>query len=291
VPGVGHGHALAVGDRGHGVQDFYDVPPRPHLGDEPPARAERVGEAVEGFAVGDRVFGTGLGNDRQDTYAEYAVSPTDRLAHLPDGIGFDEGAGVGVAGVTAWRALLDHAGLQPAEWCLVHGGSGGGGHAAVQLAAATGAQVVATAAPDYHERIEALGADVVLDYARDDLADAVLDATDGGVDVVLDHRLDDYLQFDATVARTGARVVGIGNTQPEAGFSNVPAARSKEVSYTLMSMYNTPDIGAVLRRLAVLMAAGDLTAELARTYDLDEAAEAQRAVLEDSFVGKLVILP
>ena len=253
---------------------------------------ESVGPDVTDFEAGDRVFGTALGNNHQGTCAEFAVAPTDRIAHLPDLVSFDEGAAVALVGVTAWRALIDHADLRPAETCLVHGGSGGVGHVAVQLAAATGARVVTTASEDHHDHVRDLGADTTLDYRRDDLANAVIEAADGeGPDAILDHRLDDYLQFDADVAATGARIVGIGNEDVAAGFENVPAARAKELTYVLMSMFNTPDVSAVLERLARLMAAGDLAAEIAGVYDLDEVAEAQRAVLEDSFVGKLVVEP
>jgi len=248
-----------------------------------------VGDGVDEFAPGDRVFGTGLGNDRQGTCAEYAVAPTDRVAHLPPGASAREGAGVGVVGVTAWRALVDHAGLEPAERCLVHGGSGGVGHVAVQIAAAAGARVTTTAAPEYHDRLRPLGADAVLDYDRDDLAAAVADA--GEPDVILDHRLDDYLQFDADVAAHGARIAGIGGNSVESGFSNTPAARSKELRIHLLSMFNTPDIAAVLDRLAVLLAEGELTAEVDDVYGLDEVGEAHRAVLEDSVFGKLVVEP
>jgi NADPH2:quinone reductase len=248
-----------------------------------------VGEGVEDFAEGDRVFGTGLGNDRQGTCAEYAVTPTDRVAHLPAGADFGEGAGLGVAGVTAFRALIHHAELEPGERCLVHGGSGGVGHAAVQIAAATGARVTTTASPKYHDRLNTLGADDVLDYDRDDLADAVTGV--GEPSVVLDHRLDDYLQFDANVAATGARLVGIGGNSPESGFSNTPAARSKELEIHLMSMFNTPSLRAVLEQLAVLIDDGDLTAEVDRVYGLDQVGEAHRAVLEDSVFGKLVVEP
>jgi len=131
----------------------------------------------------------------------------------------------------------------------------------------------------------------VFDYAREDLADAVTRATDGGVDVILDHRLDDYLQLDADVAGERARVVGIGENSPDPGFTNDGVARSKDVSYQFMSMFNTPDLRIPLRGVAHLMDAGALSIELARTYDLDEAGEAQRAVMEDSFLGKLVLVP
>lgn len=248
-----------------------------------------VGDDVDRFDVGDRVFGTGLGNDRQGTCAEYAVAPTDRLAHLPEGIGFDEGAAVALVGVTAWRALVHHADIEPAEICLVHGGGGGVGHVAVQIAAAAGAEVTTTAREQDHDLLLALGADTTLDYRRDDLADAVRDA--GAPDVVLDHMCDRYLQFDADVAAQGARIVGIGQTDPAVGFDDFPAARAKELRVVLMSMFNTPDFARVLGRLAGLMVDGDLAPEIARRYDLDEVAEAQRAVMEDRFVGKLVVEP
>ena len=251
-----------------------------------------VGEYVEGFDPGDRVYGTGIGNDTyQGGYAEYAVVPEDRVVALPDGVDPVEAGAAGVVAGTAWRALVDHADLSPAEFCLIHGGSGGVGHAAIQIADAIQARVITTAAPEYHDALSDFGAETVLDYGRDDLADAVLDASDGGVDVVLDHRLDDYMQFDADVAATGGRVIGIGENSPDPGFSNDGVARSKDVSYQFMSMFNTPDLRVLLNGAAHLMSAGALSIEVTRSYDLEEAGEAQRAVMEDSFLGKLVVEP
>ena len=251
-----------------------------------------AGPGVDDLEPGDAVFGMGIGNVAyQGAYAEYAVVPTDNLGPVPDGVDLVEAGSAGVAAGTAWRALIEHAGLEPAEDCLVHGGSGGVGHAAVQIAAAAGAHVITTASPDYHDRLDDLGADVVLDYGRDDLADAAREASDGGVDVILDHRLDDYLQFDADVAATGCRVVGIGENDPEVGFSNDGVARSKDVNYQFMSLFNAPDLRRILGSVGALMADGDLTIDISRSYDLDDAAEAQRAVMEDSFFGKLVLEP
>ena len=251
-----------------------------------------VGDDIDGFETGDRVFGTGIGNaDYQGACAEYATVPDDRVVALPDGAGLRAAGGAGVVAATAWRALVDLAGLDPAEHCLVHGGSGGVGHAAVQIADAAGARTVATAAPGYHDELAALGADTVLDYAAAALTEEVLAAADGGVDVVLDHRLDDYLQFDAEVAATGARVVGIGENDPAVGFTDDGPARSKDVSYRFMSLFNAPDLREPLAGVAHLMDTGALSVEVARSYDLEEAAEAQRAVLEDSFLGKLIVEP
>lgn len=251
-----------------------------------------TGAAVDAFTVGDRVYGTGIGNGSyQGSYAEYATAPTDRIVELPDGVDLTQAGGAGVVACTAWRALIDHANLDPAEECLVHGGSGGVGHVAVQIANAVHANCLTTADPTYHEQIDSLGADTILDYSRDDLADAVIDASGGGVDVILDHRLDDYLQFDADVAAPEATVVGIGENDPAPNFTNIAGGRAKDVNYQLMSMFNTPDLRVPLRGVAHLMDAGALEVEVSRSYDLSEAPEAQRAVMEDSFFGKIVIEP
>ena len=253
--------------------------------------ATSVGDDVTGIDTGDAVVATGLNKDHYGTCAEYVAVPTDRVVELPAGADLVAAGGAGVAAVTAWRALIDHASLEPAETALIHGGSGGVGHAAVQLAAATGARVVTTAAPEYHDRLEALGADAVLDYARDDLREAVADASAGGPDVILDHRLDDYLQFDADVAAHDARIVGIGENDPAVGFTNDGAARGKDLTFQFMSMYNTPDLSRPLERVATLLGEDELDIQVARTYDLEDVAQAQRDVLTDSFLGKLVVTP
>jgi len=234
---------------------------------------------------------TGIGKAHYGGYAEYAAIPDDRVVTLPDGVDTVEAGAAGVAAVTAWRALIDHANLQLGDRCLIHGGSGGVGHAAVQIAAAAGAEVITTASPGYHDELGELGADHVFDYHRDDLADAIVDASDGGADVILDHRMHEYLQLDADVAATGCRVVGIGEKEQSVGFNQSSAVRGKDLQLTLMSMFNTPDLRDPLRDVSRLLASGDVAIEIAQQYDLGGAAEAQRAVLEESFLGKLVITP
>ena len=250
-----------------------------------------VGEGVDGYAVGDRVVATGLSRNHQGACAEQVAVPTDRLAALPGGADTRQAGAMGVVAVTAYRALVDDGGLDPAEDVLIHGGSGGVGHVAVQIGAATGANVVTTAAPEYHGAVAGLGADTVLDYGRDDLADAVADATDGGPDVVLDHRLDDYLSFDAEVAAQDARIIGIGENDHAAGFEDVGRVRAKDLTLRFTSMFNTPSLARVLDRCARLLAGDDLRVETAREYGLDEVAAAHRAVMDESFLGKLVVVP
>ncbi|WP_254274098.1 NADPH:quinone reductase [Haloarcula marina] len=248
-----------------------------------------IGDAVEGYAEGDRVFATGLGNWLQGTCAEYAIVPESHLAHLPDAVDFETGAAVALVGVTAWQTLVDACSLELAERALIHGGSGGVGHVAVQLADAAGARVTTTASPQYHDRLSKLGADDVFDYRREDIADAVTEA--GAPDVILDHRLDDYLSFDTDVAAQSARIAAIGNSDLAATFENVPQCRAKDLTVHHVSMFNTPEFGAVLDRLATLMADDALTGVVADTYALDEVADAHVDVLEESFLGKLVVTP
>ena len=267
----------------------YPVPELPWTpGSDAAGVVEAVGEGVEGFTVGDRVFATGLGNWNQGTCAEYVRVPSDHAAVLPDGCPYEEGAALGLVGVTAWQAFVHHAGVEPGERVLVHSGSGGVGHVAVQLAASMGAQVTTTASPTYHDTLRALGAETVLDYTRPDLGEAIADA--GAPDVILDTFANEYAELDFEVAAEGGRVVAIGNTGPTAPVPMGPG-KSKDLRFQVMSMYNTPDTGAVLSRLGTLLAAGSVVPEVTRSYPLAETAEAQRAVLEESFLGKLVVTP
>ena len=248
-----------------------------------------VGPEVDDYEEGDRVFATALGNDHQGTCAEQAVVPTEFLAPLPGSVSFETGAASALVGATAFQALIARSGLEVGESCLVHGGNGGVGHLAVQLADAAGTSVTTTARPTYRDRLRELGADTVLDYGRDDLESAIEAA--GAPDVLLDHRLDDYLSLDVRVAAHGGRIAAIGNSDPAATFENVPATRGKEVTVNHVSVFNTPDVSAVLERLARLMDDGDFGAVVAREYDLEGVAEAQESVLSESVFGKFVVVP
>jgi NADPH2:quinone reductase len=255
-----------------------------------------VGEDVTDYDVGDRVFATGLHTGRfaGGSFADYAVAPTDLVAPLPEAVSFEAGAAVALVGVTAWRAFVHHAGLEPGTTAFVHGGNGGVGHVAVGLADALGATPVATARPEHHDAVRDLGAETVLDYERDDLAAAARSATDGAA-VVLDHMPDTYLGTDAKIAALGGDVVVIAGE--EATVPDVTVARSKELAVHMMSMSNLathpdmPNIGPILERIGRLLAAGRLDVTVDRTYPLADAAEAHRAVLEESYVGKVVVRP
>jgi NADPH:quinone reductase-like Zn-dependent oxidoreductase len=268
----------------------YAVPELPFVpGSDLAGVVAAVGDEVEQFERGDRVFGTGLGNGRSGTYAEAVFAPASFLGPLPTEVTFAQGAALALVGVTAWQAFVHHAGVEPAERVLIHGASGGVGHVAVQLADTMGAAVIGTAREKYHDRLGRLGADAVFEYDSD--LETKVPAF-GAPNVVLDTRANAYLDLDTEVAARDGRIVAIGNTADEATIApiNGPSgAKPKELSYQFMSMFNCPEYTDRLERLGRLCAAGDVSPVIARRYDLAEAGEAQRAVRKDSFLGKIVL--
>jgi len=267
----------------------YPLPSLPWVpGSDAAGVVESVGAAVEGFEAGDRVYATGLGRTVPGTCAEYVAAPADLVAPLPDAVDADEAAALALVGATAWQAFVYHGEVGPGQDVLVHGGNGGVGHVAVQLARAMGATVTTTARPTYHDRLRDLGADNVVDYTRDDLDDAI--AAVATPDVVLGTVANRTIATDAEVAAHGARIVAIGNSEPTVPVPMGPG-KFKDLRFQAMSMFNTPDTSAVLGDLADLVARGDIDPVVARRYDLDGVAEAHRDVLNESFLGKLVVEP
>lgn len=249
-----------------------------------------VGDGVEEFAVGDRVFLGGMGHGEGGTFAEYATIPQMKVAHLPESVSFEVGGAIPNVSVTAWMAFVEHAGLEPTEYCLIHGGNGGVGHAAVQLGTAMGANVLATAgSEEAREGVCDLGAVAAFDYDSETLTEDIHEETDGeGVDVILDHRLDDYLGLDLTVAAQDARIVTITGGIP--AVEDAPL-QAKEPTIKGMGIANTPERQPILRRIAPLIERGDLTTVVAETYGFEAVGEAHRAISEGGYVGKLVVRP
>lgn len=271
-------------------------PPRlPHTpGSDCSGRVVAVGDAVREFEEGDRVLAAGLGARFPGTYAEYVFAPSSQVAHLPDEVSFQSAAGVGHSGVTAWNGLVIHGDLEPTDGCLIHGGSGGVGHIAVQLADVMGADVVATAGSrERLDRIRELGAIAALDYNldRDELKEKIVSATNGGPDVVLDYHLHHYLEFDLEIIPLNGRIVVVEGGETSFDHQHLRLALWKDAHIQATGMFNNPDISNTLGNLAHLMAQGDLTVDIARTYDLDEAPQALKDVEDDRYLGKLIVEP
>ncbi|HWV39561.1 MAG TPA: zinc-dependent alcohol dehydrogenase family protein [Vulgatibacter sp.] len=159
------------------------------LGSDAAGVVEMVGPGARDFREGDEVFFTGelTGEGRHGTYAEYTVVKEDIVGPKPPSLSFVEAAAVPLAGGTAWEAIVRRLRVQLGQTVLIHGGAGGVGSFAVQMAAASGARVIATASAKNQATLRELGANVAVDYAAEDPAEVALRETGGrGVDAVFD---------------------------------------------------------------------------------------------------------
>jgi NADPH:quinone reductase-like Zn-dependent oxidoreductase len=256
---------------------------------------EAVGPQVAGFAPGDEVYGlTGGVGDLQGSLAEYAAVDARLLAHKPASLRLREAAALPLIAVTAWEGLVDRAHVRSGQQVLVHGGAGGIGHVAVQIARARGAEVFATGSARSLETIARLGA-TPIDYTTTPVEDYVARHTGGeGFDVVFDTVGGETLDASFTAVRTytGHVVSALGwGTHSIAPLSFRGATYSGV--FTLLPMLTgrgREHHGEILREVAALVDAGALTPMVdPRHFPLDTVAEAHAAVESGTAVGKIVV--
>jgi NADPH:quinone reductase len=145
-----------------------------------------VGECVTGWAKGDRVVYHG-DLTKKGGYAEYAVTTAHTVSRIPDQVTFEDAAALPTAGYTAYQSLFRKLPMDHIDTLLIHGGAGGVGGFAVQLAKWAGKTVISTASRHNHEYVKSLGADYVIDYREEDVKAKVMEVTNGrGVDAIID---------------------------------------------------------------------------------------------------------
>jgi NADPH:quinone reductase len=190
---------------------------------------EEKGEYVSEFAVGDEVYYTPQIFGGPGSYAEWHVADVDLVARKPHNINHLEAASLTLVGGTVWEALVTRAQLTVQETILIHGGAGGVGTVAIQLAKAMGARVLTTARRSNHAFVRSLGADEAIDHTSDDYVSAVAELTQGqGVNVVFDTIGGDTLTRSALALADAGRVVSIVDTaQPQ----NLIEAWGKNAAY------------------------------------------------------------
>ncbi|MFD8702718.1 NADP-dependent oxidoreductase [Kitasatospora sp. NPDC059648] len=234
---------------------------------------ERVGVGVTEFAPGDDVIGY-VREDmvRRGTFAEYVAAPVRTLARKPANLDFTQAAGLPLAGLTAYQALTRTLGLKPGETVLVHAAAGGVGSLAVQIAVALGARVIGTAGERNHDYLRTLGAEPVA-YGEG-LADRVRALAPDGVDAVLDLVGGEALQISPALLSDGGRLASVAD-------GAVLALGGRYV-------FVRPDV-ADLTALTDLAESGRLTVEVAATFPLERAADAQRLNAAGHTRGKIVV--
>ncbi|QZA88554.1 NADPH:quinone reductase [Salinarchaeum sp. IM2453] len=248
---------------------------------------------VNRFSAGDRVFATGLGLFSQGSYAEYVAVPQEHAAILPEEITFDSGAAAAMAFATSWRALINRGDLQIGDIAVIHGASGGVGHAAVQVADAAGAYVVGTAREgDPSEFVYDCGADAVVDYRSEHLADELNQVTDTrNVDVILDTHADIHLDANLQNLSRNGNIVVIGE-KDTISFDGAISMRAKQTDANVrfMSiMASADDQASILSKVAEKLSTGDFSVKIDRTYSLAEISKAHQKVMDSSNIGKVVI--
>src|SRR3954454_3870276 len=180
------------------------------LGHDVAGVVAKLGAAVRDLQVGDEVYARPR-DLRIGTFAEYIAIDQDDVARKPASLTLHEAAAVPLVSLAAWQALVDHAQVKPGQKVLVHAGSGGLGSTVIQLAKHLGATVATTASGQNAELVRSLGADVVVDYKKEDFADVL-----SGYDVVLDSLGGDNLEKSLTVIKPGGQAIGVAGP-PDSG--------------------------------------------------------------------------
>ena len=220
-----------------------------------------------------------------------------RCCAAPTGSRLVEAAGLPEAVCTVWSNIFMLAGLRPEETLLVHGGAGGIGTTAIQLAKALGAQVVTTVGSAAKaERCRALGADVTVNYHDDDFVSACRDATDGaGVDVILDIIGGTYLDRNLQALATQGRLVVLGLMGGTRAELDLDALMAKRAAVLATSLRPRPVeekaaiVASVAENCWPLVADGHLRPVIDRVLPLAEAAEAHRVVEAGEHLGKVLL--
>jgi len=259
----------------------------PELMGEPPlilgwdvaGTVEAVGYGVTRFASGDRVFGMPWFPRLAQAYAEYVTAPSRHFARTPDALDDEHAGGLPLAGLTAWQALVDTAGVGDGDRVLIHAAAGGVGHLAVQIARARGAHVIGTARAEKHDFLRDLGVDEPIDYTAGPFEEAVAD-----VDVVLDLvGGDDYGLRSLQTLREGGLLIAV----PE-GVTDAVGTAAEEQSKRATGLLVEPD-AAGLESLAALAADGRLSVAIETTFPLAQAAEAHQRLQRGRARGKIVL--
>lgn len=282
-------HATSINPLDYQVRrgDYPDLVPLPAItGHDVSGVVEAVGAGVMAYAPGDEVWYTPQIFEGQGSYAEYHVAAESIVGRKPAALSHLEAASLSLVGGTAWEALVARAGLRVGESILIHGGAGGVGHVAIQLAKATGARVLTTVREANFAFAREMGADVVIDYEKEDYIDAVLRATDGrGVDVVFDTIGGDALSRSPDALAQLGRVVSIVDiAQPQ----NLIQAWGKNAAYHFVF---TRQNRGKLDELSALVAQGRLRPHVGAVYRMADvpAAHARLESRNNGVRGKIAI--
>ncbi|BFM41495.1 zinc-dependent alcohol dehydrogenase family protein [Flavobacterium sp. CFS9] len=264
------------------------------LGTDLAGVVEAVGKNVTDFKIGDEVYGLAGGVlGLQGTLAEYTAVDADLLAIKPKNLSMKEAAAVPLVLLTAWEGLIDRAKVKKGDQVLVHAGAGGVGHMVVQLAQIFGADVYATVSPQKAATVESYGA-TPIDYKTVKVEDYVKQFTNGkGFDIIYDtvggQSLDDSF---AAIRHYGqiASCYAFGTHALAVGSLRSASLHGVFVLHPMISGEGRKHHGNILKEAAKFIEQGKLKPLIdPRSFTLDNAMEAHKAVSDGSSVGKIVV--
>lgn len=274
---------------------FYPPPPGapPYPGLECSGRISALGAGVTVWQPGDEVCAL-LGGGG---YAEQVAVPQGQLLPVPDGVSLIDAAGLPETACTVYATVFQQARLTPGETILVHGGAGGIGTMAIQLAKSFGARVICTAGtPAKLERCIELGADLAVSYVRDDFVPAVDVFTGGrGADVILDIVGGPYLARNVAALATGGRLLVVstqGGTSAELDLQMLMRKRASILASTLRARppaEKAAIVAGVREQVWPLISAGRVRPVTDRVLPMADAADAHRVMEQGTHVGKILL--
>ncbi|KQZ12137.1 MULTISPECIES: NADP-dependent oxidoreductase [Streptomyces] len=270
------------------------------MGGELSGEVVEAGSAVRDVAVGDHVYGY-VDLAATGTFSEFVAVDAATMAPVPRSVSLVEAAGLPVVALTAWQALVEMGKVKKGQTVLIHGGTGGVGSAAIQLARHLGCTVATTVSTANIAAAQELGADIVIDYRRDDLAQSLAGTP---VDLVLDTQGGATLKASLGVLRPGGTVIGITGP-PDPAFARRVGVnpvvrlairalsartrrRARALKVTYRFLFITPD-SAALRQVAGLVDDGVLRPVIDRVLPFGQTPRALDEALAGGTRGKVLV--
>ena len=280
VAGVGVWDAF---EREGGFAQMFGIEPKfPYvLGSDGAGTIAAVGEQVERFKEGDRVYALALVNAKGGFYAQFVALKADNVSPIPKELPIEQAGAMPSDALIALQGLDDVLGLKQGESLMIFGASGGIGHLAVQLAKRMSARVLAVASGnDGVALVRRLGADFVLDGHKGDVVAAASEFAPDGFDIALVTAGGEVANQALATVRDGGRVAYPNGVMP------LPKARSE----LRLQSYDVMPNAQLFKKLNQLIESGPFEVHVARIFSLEQAAEAHRA-LDQHYLGKLALRP
>ncbi len=243
-----------------------------------------AGEVTESnssrFSKGDQVFGMVNFPGHGKAYAEYVAAPASQLSLIPVNTGFDEAAAATLAALTAWQNLTEHYHVKEGQRVLIHAGSGGVGHYAIQMAKHLGAYVIATSSAENKRFVLSLGADEHIDYKAINFEDEVSD-----IDFVLNTQSADIGERSIAVIKNGGSMISIASAITDA-IKEKALANSIKASQTMVK-----SSGKDMQDIADLLESGKVISCVSTIFALEDIQKAHEQIASGHTVGKLIVKP